>query len=235
MNEIASTSVLNRFSDRLMATANELSAMDNRELTTELKPALAGQNFSGGTTPASILSPSDLPAESVVLRISRYTLILGMLPDSPALEAVQDAVRRYRNQCVIARSFLEPMHSLDMLLFLVGPRGSDIDSAWDALAKFVERDDRVARKLVWLMPEDSRNDDESYKQFIKRTFFARPWIRPGDFDDVELDRLSNPEVNGDGLPAATIAAWEDAVLDKEMAPDEIVEELVKAWKTGRIV
>ncbi|MYM83355.1 hypothetical protein GTP44_15515 [Duganella sp. FT50W] len=233
MSAISNSSVLSHFCERLMSTAQRVSAVDHREMIAELKPALAGHHFNGGTTSASMLSPSDLPAECEALSINRYTLILGLLPDTPALEAVQEAVRRYRNQCVIARSFLSPAQSLDLLLVLVGPRGSDTDEEWDALAKFVERDERVARKLVWLMPIDPASDAESYERFIKQTFFARPWIQTDILDDVELDKLTTESTNNDGLPRETIDAWELAVLDQDKTPDEIVNELVEAWAVGR--
>ena len=235
MTEISQSSALNRLAAQLMATAKALAAKDEREMMVELKPALAGRNFSGGTAPATTLSPSDLPAECMALSINRYTLILGLLPDSPSLEAVQEAVRRYRNQCVVARSYLSPAQSLDLLLFLVGPRGSDMDEEWDALAKFVERDDRVARKLVWLMPEHTEHDYESYGRFIRQTFLARPWIQADSLDDVELDKLTSTGNDADGLPRKTIDAWEVAVLDQDKTPDEIVDELVTAWVVGRTV
>jgi hypothetical protein len=235
MTEISPSLVLNRLVENLRATAKTLTVKDKRQMPVELKPALAGRNFSGGQTPATMLSPSDLPADCIALSMSRYTLILGLLPESPSLEAVQEAVRRYRNQCVVARSYLSPAQSLDLLLLLVGPRGSEMDEDWDALAKFVERDDRVARKLVWLMPEHSEYDDDSYNSFIKQTFLARPWRRPDNHDDVELDKLTSAGSEVDGLSRETIQAWEKAVLDLDKTPEEIVAELVTAWAVGRVV
>jgi hypothetical protein len=235
MTEISQSPALKRLVDQLMATVKALEAKGEREMIVELKPALAGRHFSGGTAPSTTLSPSDLPVECMALSINRYTLILGLLPDSPSLEAVQEAVRRYRNQCVVARSYLSPAQSLDLLLFLVGPRGSTMDDEWDGLAKFVERDDRVARKFVWLMPEHPEHDDESYDRFLKQTFLARPWIRPDSLDDVELDKLTSAGTEAEGLPRKTIEAWELTVLDQEKTPDEIVGELVGAWAAGRTV
>jgi hypothetical protein len=83
--------------------------------------------------------------------------MLGILPDVAAIEAVRETLRRYRNQCVIARSFLGTNETLDLQLMLLGPRASERQEAWRAMALMVERDDRVARKLAWLRPEDRLN------------------------------------------------------------------------------
>ena len=101
--------------------------------------------------------------------------MLGVLPETASIDAVRETLRRYRNQCVIARSFLSPNQVLDLQLMLVGPRGSERSAEWRSLALMVERDDRVARKLAWLRPEDPARDPESFADFLKRTFLARPW------------------------------------------------------------
>lgn len=235
MNDKLQSPILNQFLERLRETAETLATRDNRPFKAELKPDFAGPAFNGSAAPSTTLSSSDLPTECIALSIGRYTLVLGVLPDTPTQAAVEEVVRRYRNQCVVARSHLTPSQSLDMQLMLLGPRGSDTNSDWDSLAKLVERDDRVARKLVWLMPETPERDDAGYDQFIKRTFLSRPWRRPSDFGDLELDKLSDADVKGDGLPSATVEAWEQIALDHEQTPDEIVHAIVKAWEVGGTV
>jgi hypothetical protein len=231
MNGKLESSILNKFMQRLIMTAQNLMATDNRSYNIESKPEFVGLAFNCGATAVTMLSVSELPEECLGLTISHFPLILGVLPDSPIKEAVQESVRRYRNQCVVAKSYLSPSQSLDLQLMLLGPRGSDTDSNWDSLAKLVERDDRVARKLIWLMPENPERDLESFNQFIKQTFLARPWRGTSKFGDVELDKLSDAEAKGDGLPRGTVTAFEKIALDEEKTPDEIVDALVKAWKT----
>lgn len=95
----------------------------------------------------------------------------------------------------------------------------------------VERDDRVARKLAWLRPEDPRRDDESSADFLKRTFLARPWVHAeGQFEDVALDELSGTGATAPGLPRTTADEWERIALDEKKSPDDIVTALVKAWE-----
>lgn len=224
MSEASLSPSLRDFAERLRAAANQV------ELTVQDRPELAGRVFNGGTSPAATLNPTDLPPESLALGIGRYTIVLGLLPEIPTLEAVREMLRRYRNQCVVARSFLSPNQSLDLQLMLVGPRGSERQDAWRALALMVERDDRVARKLAWLRPEDPLRDEESYEEFIKRTFLARPWDKVTEFKDAALDQLSETEAASDGLPRSTAAEWERIALDGDQSPDEIVGALVRAWE-----
>lgn len=213
------------FADRLRAAAQAL------DLSVEDRPELAGGNFNGGSTASTSLSPSDLPNESHGIKIARFNIVLGILPDMAAIEAVRETLRRYRNQCVVARSYLNPNETLDLQLMLLGPRSSERQDSWRALALMVERDDRVARKLAWLRPEDPQRDDDSFAEFLKRTFLARPWIRrEGEFEDVALDQLSAGNATAPGLPRTTAEEWERIALDDSKTPDQIVTALVKAWE-----
>ncbi|GAB2863300.1 hypothetical protein GCM10027277_34960 [Pseudoduganella ginsengisoli] len=122
-----------------------------------------------------------------------------------------------------------------MQLILVGPRGSAADSDWLALALSIERDDRVARKLVWLLPDTPEEDGESYDQFIKRTFLAKPWSEPDQLGNQALDKLSDANVKVDGLSHSLVDEWKRIALDQEKTPDEIVEALVKAWEVRDLI
>lgn len=216
---------LGDFAERLRAAARALG------LSVEDRTELAGTCFSGGSTASTSLSPSDLPNESHAIKIARFNIVLGVLPDIAALEAVRETLRRYRNQCVVARSYLNPNETLDLQLMLLGPRSSERQDSWRALALMVERDDRVARKLAWLRPEDAQRDEESFAEYLKRTFLARPWIRQtGEFEDVALDQLSARGATTPGLPRSTAEEWERIALDERKNPDQIVTALIKAWE-----
>jgi hypothetical protein len=224
MTETGSSHLLRQFADFLSATAEQMN------LTVDFRPELADSKFSGSTSVSTTLSASDLPTEAFGLAIGRYTIVLGVLPDVPALEAVRESLRRYRNQCVVARSFLSPPQSLDLQLMLVGPPGSERQDAWRALALMVERDDRVARKLTWLRPEDRQHDKDSYQDFVKRTFLARPWRRALEFQNVALDQLAEPSGASAGLPRSTAEEWERIALEPNRTPEQIVAALVEAWE-----
>lgn len=213
------------FADRLRTVAAGL------DLSVEDRPELASSTFNGGSTKSTSLSPTDLPAECHAIRISRFNIVLSLLPEIATLEAVRETLRRCRNQCVVARSYLGSNETLDLQLMLLGPRGSERQEAWRALALMVERDDRVARKLAWLRPEDEQRDKESFADFLKRTFLARPWVHEkGKFEDAALDELSASGVATPGLPRTLADEWEQIALDAKKSPDEIVTALVKAWE-----
>jgi hypothetical protein len=228
--EKAISPALSSFVERLRQAALALN------LTVEDKPALASTFFSGGVNESTSLSPTDLPSQSIAIRIDRFNIVVGVLPDVPTIEAVQEVVRRYRNQCVVARSFLSANEALDLQLMLLGPRGSEQVSAWQALGLVVERDDRVARKFAWLTPDDSTRDDESFANFLKRTFLARPWAhKEGEFEDAALDALSAGVAATSELPQAITDEWDRIALGQGKDPDEIVAALVKAWgKRGEV-
>ena len=201
------------------------------DLKVENRPELASANFNGGSSKSTSISPTDLPAESHAIRIDRFNIVLGVLPDIATLEAVRETLRRYRNQCVVTRSYLGTNETLDLQLMLLGPRSSEWQEDWRSLALMVERDDRVARKLAWLRPEDENRDEESFTDFLRRTFLARPWVHDEDkFEDVALDELSGANASTQGLPRTLADEWERIALDDTKSPDEIVSALVKAWE-----
>ena len=213
------------FAERLRAAGLAL------DLKVDDRPDLASTTFNGGSSKSTSISPTDLPAESHAIRIDRFNIVLGVLPEIAALEAVRETLRRYRNQCVVARSYLGTNETLDLQLMLLGPRSSERQEAWRALALMVERDDRVARKLAWLRPEDEKRDEESFTDFLKRTFLARPWVHDeGEFEDAALDELSGSDASTQGLPRTLADEWERIALDEKKGPDEIVSALVKAWE-----
>lgn len=200
-----------------------LSAVDAPELT--------GNIFMGGDATASArLAASELPSPVRALRIGRYTLLLAMLPQEPSLGAVNEALRRFRNQCVVVRSFLSANEVLDVQGILVGPRGSERVDDWGALALLVERDDRVARKFVWLRPADEAADHESLADLVKRTFLARPWVNDSTFTMAALDNLNRAAAMWDAsVPRDTVDEWVKLSLGPRDDADGLVDGLVAAW------
>lgn len=222
---ITLTPGLAEFADRLCKAAVLLG------LEVQDRIDLVSTTFNGGSTKSTSLSLTDLPAEVHAIQIDRFNIVLSVLPDVPAMEAVLETLRRCRNQCVIARSYLNNNEPLDLQLMLLGPRASERQEEWRALALMVERDDRVARKLAWLRPEDSQQDSESFANFQKRTFLARPWVHAeGQFDDAELDKLSGNGGTTPGLPRAIADEWERIALNENKSPDDIVAGLIKVWE-----
>lgn len=197
-------------------------------------PQYAEQVFAGGGESASArLETSDLPAHARGLQIDRYAIVLALMPEAPSEERVADTVRRARNQCVVARSYLTSPGALDLHAILLGPRGSEGVDAWRALALVAERDERVARKLVWLRPENPAADEASFAEFTQRTFLARPWVTDAVFSMAPLDNVSRAATAGE-VPRDTASAWiqlaSASEADDDRDPDAMVEGMIAAWR-----
>jgi len=200
------------------------------ELAVEWKPNYASQLFSGGSdTPSARIEPSDLPNHVRGMQIGRYALLLTLLPEAPDEDGIGEVLRRVRNQCVVARSYLSPAAALDLHAILVGPRGSEGVDRWKALALIAERDERVARKLVWLRPLEPSADEESFADFAKRSFLARPWVTEGIFSMAPLDNVSRAATLGD-VPRDTAGEWVRLVNEPDVDPDTLVDQLVASWQ-----
>lgn len=155
----------------------------------------------------------DLPANVGAYRIDGIPVLLGALRDRTR-GAVQDEVRRYRNQAMIARAWLGK-EAANLQLFLIGPSGAMEDVFWRQLAEEIEIDDRVCRKLVWLPSDAPSVADASY--FLQRTFLARPWadaLRPRRLD--RLRELALPE------------GWDAIVRDPSLTPDQLIAAIIKS-------
>lgn len=220
-----SETVLEFLHARLIAHAEAigLTAMDAPELTASV--------FRGGEGVQSAhLSPTDLPYPVRALRLGRYAIVIGMLPEQPSVEAVTECLRRFRNQCVVARSFLSANEALDLQVILVGPRGSEPMDEWRPLALLVERDDRVSRKFAWLRPVDLAADEESFQDLVRRTFLARPWVSDSTFTMAALDNLNRAAAMWDAtVPRDTVDEWVRLSLSERSDPDALVHDLVNAW------
>lgn len=157
----------------------------------------------------------DLPANVGAYRIDGIPVLLGALRDR-ARGAVQDEVRRYRNQAMIARAWLGK-EAANLQLFLIGPSDSMGDVFWRRLAEEVEIDDRVCRKLVWLPSHAPSVADAAY--FLQRTFLARPWadaLRPRRLD--RLRELALPD------------GWDALVRNSSLTPDQLIAAIIKSTR-----
>lgn len=194
-------------------------------------PELLTNIFMGGEGAASAqLSPNDLLHPVRAARLGRYSVLLALLPEQPRLEAVTESVRRFRNLCVVARSYLSAEEALDLQGILIGPRGSEPQDDWGPLALLVERDDRVARKFAWLRPLDPEADDASFDDLVKRTFLARPWVNDATFTMAALDNLNRAAAMWDAtVPRGTVDRWVSLSLGEREDPDALAADLVAAW------
>lgn len=153
-----------------------------------------------------------LPARVTSVRIDDIPVLLGELVGAPTRRIIEQQLRRYRNQGTIARSWLAS-EAPNLQLLLIWRVGAYADSGWRQLAAEIEADERVCRKLVWLL--DGEPSEDVARQFLSRTFVARPW--PSASQQVLLDAMAEYE-----LPAG----WEDAIDNSELDYDALVEKLI---------
>lgn len=212
----------------VVATALTAYAV-NAGLKVSDAPQLVADTFVGGRGEASAgLKARDLPAFRRGISLGRHPVILGLLPEPPDGAGLADALRQHRNQCVVARGALSPNAALDLVLVLIAPRGSEGRDAWRATALAIERDDRVARKLVWLRPADRRDDPDSFDAFAKRTFLARPWATTARFSVATLDDIA-AELDSGSNARDTSGRWIRLAVERGGNPDHLVDGLVEVW------
>jgi hypothetical protein len=156
---------------------------------------------------------NDLPNLVCGVRIDDIPVLIGALSGTAPRASAETQLRRYRNQATIARSWLAA-EAPNLQLFLIGPPGAIGKMEWRQLAAEIEADDRTCRKLVWLY--DQAPSVEDAEIFLSRTFVARPW--PTSQQQVLLDTVASY-----ALPEG----WEEAVDDKELDFDGLVEALIE--------
>ena len=108
-----------------------------------------------------------MPLEVAGLIVGGRPVLVGLLPESSDPTEINGAMRRYRNQAVIARSWLTPDETVDLHLFLASPVGAQGELAWRQAALAIERDERVCRKLVWLRPSTEGQEAASFSAFAR--------------------------------------------------------------------
>src|SRR6266851_3983961 len=124
----------------------------------KVNPAPA--EWAGPALNAEVLRPSsgsapfrrherDLPKVVGAAQLDDTPVLIGELPGPAHAAAVEDVLRRYRNQATIARSWIGSAGP-NLQMFLCGPVGALSSRQWRQLAAAVEADDRICRKLVWL-------------------------------------------------------------------------------------
>jgi hypothetical protein len=218
-------SILSWFARQLTETAKlaGLSSHENEELASTI--------FRGGQNQESAqIQPTDLPTRVLAVKLGRHSVLLGELPPTPSKESIEDVLRRFRNQAVIARSYLTANEALDLQVFLVGPAGSEANDRWLTLGLLIERDEKVARKLAWLRPSEKSNDIKSYGEFIRRSFLAQPWVYDGVFTVADLDSLTRiPELADGSLPRNTAEQWVRLTTKYQDDTVTLVDSLIDAW------
>ena len=161
---------------------------------------------------AIVRNNEDLPFIVGSVQLDAVPVLVGEINGPPQRSSVEQALRKYRNQATIARSWLGNA-APNLQLFLIAPAGSFGSLEWRQLAAEIESDDRVCRKLVWLCDHAPSVGDAG--TFLDRTFVARPW--PANISRTALDSMTE---------SALPEGWEEALDDPELDFDGLVTRLV---------
>jgi hypothetical protein len=135
------------------------------------------------------------------------------LPSTDDRQSILNAVDSMLNDVLVLRRTWVAARSSDLYLMMAAPLGSVDQPAWKALAAEIERDDRLARKHVWLPDKDGGN----FLPFIETTFLARPWsAADGRVDALKLltEQIAMP------------TGWQQLLLDDELQGTELVRKLM---------
>jgi len=202
------------FSDLLLQAAERIGARVTGGAIELVESRFNSEVLSEAVSGSSITRhDNDLPKAVRAARIDNMPVLIGELSGTALRASIEPQLRRYRNQTIIARSWLAA-EAPNLQLFLIGPAGAYSRSEWRQLAAEIEADDRTCRKLVWLFDHEPTLDDA--ETFLTRTFVARPW--PTQHQQVLLDTVASY-----ALPDG----WEEAADDKELDFDGLVEALIE--------
>jgi hypothetical protein len=194
------------------------------------EPSYVSKRFRGRDEDVEVL----LPPSARGLRLGRYPVLVSTIALDSS-EAVVQQLQTVHNQMVLARSFMRAHEVIDAHIFLVAsPPTKTAD--WVQLIDLVERNESVCRKIVWL--PHSLDMDQSYQNFVDRTFLAQPWNATNVQDNAPLDqneKLVQRVLEQQGLSAAAAAEWvslADRNLDLEqpLDSDEFVDQVVAAME-----
>lgn len=155
--------------------------------------------------------------DSPFISLDFYIVAVGSLSGPGTREQVLATVDALLASVLEVRRRSSPAIASDLYVMLEAPVGSLSSPAWKELAAEIERDDRLARKHVWLPDVNSSN----FHEFVRSTFLARPWDSPaGTVDALKLmaDDLAMPD------------GWQDVLLDAELEGSELIEELIRLEK-----
>lgn len=151
--------------------------------------------------------------DTPLIALDFHTVLAATLPLTDDRQTVLNAVDALLNDVLVLRKTWAAARSSDLYLILAAPLGSADQAAWKTLAAEIERDDRLARKHVWLPDNKAGN----LAPFIETTFLARPWgAADGRVDALKLltEQVAMPR------------GWQELLSDGELQGTELVRKLI---------
>jgi hypothetical protein len=148
-----------------------------------------------------------------LIALDFYMVWAGTLPTANDRQTVLESVDAMLNNILTLRRNCAAARASDLYLMMIAPLGSADQPVWKALAAEIERDERLARKHVWLPDREGGN----FLPFIETTFLARPWAAAD--GRVDALKLLTEQV-------AMPAGWQQLLLDDELQGTDLVRTLI---------
>lgn len=147
-----------------------------------------------------------------IIQLDHFTIVLGILETYERKNALR-AVDALLDEVLALRRICTPAKASDIYLIMAAPLDSEGEAEWRMLVAEIERDDRMARKHIWLPNKRGSN----FAKLIEATFLAKPWDTP--VEDNDKLKLLNQGVD---VPPG----WMDVLLDPELEGLKLAEKLV---------
>lgn len=157
-------------------------------------------------------SPQPDIEKPYVIHLDHFVIVLGILKADDR-ENVLKTVDGLLDDVLALRRTLTPAKASDIYLIMAAPLGSAGNANWEMLVAEIERDDRLARKHIWLPNENGSN----FAALIETTFLAKPW-------DTPTEEINKLQLLDQGVDVPT--GWMDVLLDPELEGLKLAEKLV---------
>lgn len=149
---------------------------------------------------------------SHIIYLDHFVIVLGVL-ESTDRESALNAVDKILDDVLTLRRGYLPAKASDIYMIMAAPLASADNAAWKMLVAEIERDDRLARKHIWLPNADGSN----FEELIDASFLAKPWDTPQ--EDADKLKLLNQGVD---IPDG----WKAVLLDSDLEGLALAEKLV---------
>jgi hypothetical protein len=194
--------------DKLVASAKSIG------WPATIEPDFASPKFRGRQD----VSPASLPAIKFGLRLGAYPVLVAPIALNNT-DGMQASLKALHNQMVIARSYMRAEEVINAHIMLCVIE-TDSKADWRGIIDLAERDETVCRKVVW-MPDTDRVDN-SYEEFLARTFLAQPWRSLQAILNAPLDHnegLAERILVRHGLSVPTAQRWVELAETYKDDPD----------------
>lgn len=185
------------------------------------EPSFESSKFRGRQDATTV----SLPETVIGLRLGAYPLLVAdiVLDDK---DKMLKSLKSLHNQMVIARSYMRADEVINAHIVLCATVTSP-QADWRGIIDLAERDEAVCRKVVWMPNRDSL--DQSYDEFLARTFLAQPWRDVNSILDAPLDHnegLAQRILVRHGLSSSVAERWVELAKTYEGDPDGMIPQLV---------